>query len=175
MNFKKNIIGGSYEVEIRKIGDERGFFSRVFCSNEFKKNNITSTIRQANLSFSKLKGTIRGMHYQSDPASEMKAVRCVAGSLFDVIIDLRKNSRTYKQWYGVKLSSNQKNMLIVPEGCAHGFQTLENNTEALYLVSKDYNPNLERGIRWNDKSFNIKWPLDVSEVSKKDKNWPDFS
>ena len=174
MIFKKNIIKGSFDVELNKAGDDRGFFSRIYCSQEFKKNNITSNITQANLSFSKIKGTIRGMHYQLNPSSEMKAVRCVSGSLFDVIIDLRKNSKTFKQWYGIKLCSKQKNMIIVPEGCAHGFQTLEENTEALYLVSKDYDPKLEKGIRWNDENFGIKWPLEVSEISKKDKNWPDF-
>lgn len=175
MNFKKNIIEGSYEVDLNRIGDDRGFFSRIYCSKEFKKKNITPNISQANLSYSKNKGTIRGIHYQLKPSSEMKAVRCISGSLFDVIIDLRKDSKTYKKWYGIKLCSKQKNMIIVPEGCAHGFQTLEDNSEALYLVSKDYNPELERGIRWNDKIFNIKWPLKVSEISEKDKSWPDFN
>ena len=174
MNFTKNKIEGSFDVDINRLGDDRGFFSRVYCSQEFKKNNITANISQANLSFSKIKGTIRGMHYQLEPSSEMKAVRCIAGSLYDVIIDLRKSSKTYKQWYGVKLCSKQKNMIIVPEGCAHGFQTLEDNSEALYLVSKDYDPKLEKGIKWNDKNFNIEWPVKVSEISIKDKAWPDF-
>ena len=174
MIFKKNKIDGSYDVEINKIGDDRGFFSRIFCSKEFKNKNITSTISQANMSFSKKKGTLRGMHYQVKLSSEMKLVRCTSGSIFDVILDLRENSKTFKKWYGVKLCSKLRNMIIVPEGCAHGFQTLEDDTEAIYLVSKDYDPNLERGIRWNDKSFNIDWPLEVSEISNKDKNWPDF-
>ena len=135
---------------------------------------ITSKIDQVNLSFSRDKGTVRGMHYQLKPSDEMKLVMCTKGAIFDVIIDLRKKSSSYKKWFGVRLDSKKKNMLLVPEGCAHGFQTLDSNSEVMYLVSKSYNPKLERGLRWNDKKFKIKWPLRVSELSEKDKNWEDF-
>ncbi len=174
MKYIKNKIKGSFHIQLEKRGDSRGFFSRVFCKSEFNKMRITSKIDQVNLSFSRDKGTVRGMHYQLKPSDEMKLVMCTKGAIFDVIIDLRKKSSSYKKWFGVRLDSKKKNMLLVPEGCAHGFQTLDSNSEVMYLVSKSYNPKLERGLRWNDKKFKIKWPLRVSELSEKDKNWEDF-
>lgn len=174
MIFKKNKIKGSYLIKTKKIGDDRGYFSRVFCKKIFKKFKISNSINQANHSFSKTKGTIRGMHFQLSPSDEMKLIICTKGKIFDVIVDLRKKSKSFKKWYGVILDSKNKNMLVVPEGCAHGFQTLEKNSEVFYLVSKAYNPKLERGFRWNDKSIKIKWPIKVSEISKKDENWSDL-
>lgn len=174
MIFEKSPIEGVWVIYLKKLGDDRGFFARAWCAQEFAEHGITATLSQANLSYSKSAGTIRGMHYQREPHSEMKAVRCVRGRLFDVVVDLRRDSRTYKQWFGVELNSENRLMLISPEGCAHGFQTLEDDTEAFYLVSAAYAGRSEAGVRWNDPAFNIAWPRLVTEISDKDRNWEDF-
>ncbi|MCW7482121.1 dTDP-4-dehydrorhamnose 3,5-epimerase [Leptospira kanakyensis] len=174
MIFEQTGIEGSYIVDLKQIGDSRGFFARAYCSKEFKEHGITANILQANLSFSKIKGTIRGMHFQTSPFEEMKAVRCIRGSFFDVVLDLRIDSPTYLKWYGIELSQENHKMLIIPEGCAHGFQTLMDDTEAFYLVSKEYSPAHDSGYRWNDNSFGINWPLPVTEISEKDRNWTDY-
>jgi dTDP-4-dehydrorhamnose 3,5-epimerase len=174
MIFNETIIKGSYVVDIKKIGDSRGFFGRAFCEKEFSEIGISAKISQANLSRTSLKGTIRGMHFQTKPYEEMKAVRCIRGSLFDVVLDLRPESETYLKWFGLELTQDNHTMLIIPEGCGHGFQTLQNDTEAFYLVSSEYSAEHESGYRWNDPAFNIKWPMEVREISDKDKNWKDF-
>ncbi len=174
MNFIETGIVGSYIVDLKKISDSRGFFSRAFCSEEFEKYNITSNIAQANLSKTINKGTIRGMHFQKPPFEEMKVVRCIKGALFDVVLDLRKDSSSYLKWFGVELNDENYKMLIIPEGCAHGFQTLVDDTEAFYMVSKEYSQSHDSGYRWNDSAFKINWPLPVSEISEKDKNWKDY-
>ena len=174
MEIKKIKIKGSFIINIKRLGDSRGYFSRIFCKKEFKKYNISNEISQVNCSYSKKKGTIRGMHYQIKPHSEMKIIMCTKGIIFDVVLDLRKKSKKYKKWFGIKLDSKEKNMLVVPEGCAHGFQTLQKDCEIMYLVSKAYNPKSERGVRWNDSNFKIKWPLKPTEISKKDLSWNDY-
>ncbi|MCB1144984.1 MAG: dTDP-4-dehydrorhamnose 3,5-epimerase [Leptospiraceae bacterium] len=174
MIFTETGIKGSFVVDLKKIGDSRGFFARAFCSKEFSEVGITSSVTQANLSYSAKKGTIRGMHFQKSPFEEMKAIRCIRGSFFDVVLDLRVDSPTYKKWYGVELSAQNQKMLIVPEGCAHGFQTLEDEIEAFYLVSKEYSPTHDSGVRYNDPAFQIEWPLPLTEISDKDKNFPDY-
>jgi dTDP-4-dehydrorhamnose 3,5-epimerase len=174
MIFTETGIPGSYVVDLKQIGDSRGFFSRAFCSKEFAEHGVTSSVTQANLSFSAIKGTIRGMHYQNEPFSEMKAVRCIRGSFYDVVLDLRKDSITYKKWFGVEISSSNHKMLIIPEGCAHGFQTLEDDVEAFYLVSKEFSTAHDAGVRYNDPAFNIQWPLPLSIISDKDKNFLDY-
>ena len=174
MLFKATKIKGAWIVDLQRNSDERGYFARAWCTEEFEDHGITPKLCQLNLSYSSNRGTLRGMHYQIDPHSEMKAVRCVKGALFDVIIDLRRESNTYKEWFGFELNERNKSMLIVPEGCAHGFLTLQDDSEAFYLVSAAYNQVSERGLRWDDPSFNIKWPFHPIEVSSKDRSWKNY-
>ena len=174
MIFTPTKLAGAFIIDLKKIEDDRGFFARTFCLNEFKEQGIDIEIRQANTNLSAKKGTIRGMHYQNHPYEEDKVVRCTKGALFDVIIDLRKDSPTYKQWIGVELTENNHRALLVPKGFAHGFLTLEDNTEANYLVSQFYTPGAEAGIRYNDPQFGIEWPFEPVVVSEKDANHPDY-
>ncbi|MDF9795752.1 dTDP-4-dehydrorhamnose 3,5-epimerase [Catalinimonas alkaloidigena] len=174
MIFTETKLAGAYILDLKKIGDERGFFSRAFCANEYKEHGLNPTVAQANLSRSEKKHTLRGFHYQVEGAEEAKTIRCVKGKLLDVIIDLRKDSPTYCQYVAVELSDENHRALYVPEHFAHSFITLEDHTEAYYLVSNFYAPGKERGIRWNDPYFNVEWPTDQPIVSEKDQNHPDF-
>lgn len=174
MIFTPTKLAGAFIIDLKKIEDDRGFFARTFCFNEFKDNGIEFEVRQANTSLSAKKGTLRGMHFQKSPYEEDKLVRCTKGALFDVIIDLRKDSPTYKQWIGVELTEKNHRALLVPKGFAHGFLTLEDDTEANYLVSQFYTPGAESGIRYNDPQFGIEWPIKPTEVSEKDANHPDY-
>ena len=175
MLFIETKIKGAFVVELEKYSDDRGFFSRAWCQKEFKEQGIKSQFVQANIGFSKNSGTIRGIHYQIAPFEEAKLVRCIRGAIFDVVLDLRPELPSFKQWFGVELSDENRKMLYVPEGCAHGYQTLVDNTEVFYQVSQVYSPESERGIRWNDPEFDIEWPIDEDLViSEKDQNWPDF-
>ena len=175
MIFSESSISGAYIIEIEKIEDERGFFARTWDKKEFLKNELETDFVQFSISQNKKKGTIRGMHYQSKPYEEIKIVTCTKGKIFDVIIDLRENSSTFKKWFSVELSSNNHKMLYIPKGCAHGFQTLEDNTEVFYQISEYYNSIHYRGIRWDDKTFQINWPLNITEISNKDLSNPLFS
>lgn len=176
MIFKETCLISAYTIELEEHGDERGFFARAWCKKEFMTQGLTSNIVQANFAFTKNKGTIRGMHYQIAPNEETKLMRCIKGAIYDVIIDLRPESSTYKQWLGVELSSENRKMLYVPEGFAHGYQSLTDNVETFYMVSEFYSPDSERAVRWNDPTFSIKWPINEDlTVSDKDRNWPDFS
>jgi dTDP-4-dehydrorhamnose 3,5-epimerase len=168
-------LEGAYIIELDKREDERGFFARAFCINEFDTNNIDRNVVQINNSLSRFKGTLRGMHYQLTPKAETKMVRCIKGSLFDVLIDLRIDSPTFGQWFGAELSAENRKMMFVPKGFAHGFITLEDDTEAFYLVTEFYSPELERGIRYNDPKFNIQWPIEPVVISDKDLAHPDFN
>ena len=170
MIFTKTKIFGVYIIEPEKFEDERGFFTRTFDKNEFIKMKLDSEFVQSSISQNKKKGTIRGMHYQTKPYEESKIVRCVKGKIFDVIIDLRLNSKTFKEWLSVELSEDNYKMLYIPKGFAHGFQTLENNTEVYYEITEVYDKKSSRGIKWNDPTFNINWPLDISLISEKDNN-----
>jgi dTDP-4-dehydrorhamnose 3,5-epimerase len=174
MIFTETPLKGAYVIELKKIGDDRGFFARTFCKNEFSGHGLNNEIVQINNSLSADKGTLRGMHYQLPPKAEDKIVRCIKGSLFDAIIDIRPDSETFGKWFGIELSAENRKMLFVPKGFAHGFITLEDNTEAFYLVTEFYGPDYERGIRWNDPKFNIDWPIDPIIISDKDQNHPDF-
>ena len=175
MKFNKTAILGAYIIELEKVGDERGFFARAWCQKEFQKNNLVARFVQCNLSFNKRGNTLRGMHYQSAPLEEVKLVRCTRGAIFDVIIDLRPESSTFLKWIGVELTSDNYNMLYIPEGFAHGYLTLTEEAEVFYQVSQFYSPNHERGVRWNDPVFKIDWPIDGDLViSEKDNNWPNF-
>ena len=166
---------GVYVIDMVKIEDERGFFARVWCKKEVEEYKLVSSFVQLNTSFSKKRGTVRGLHYQISPHQEVKVMRCIRGAIFDVIIDLRPDSSTYMQWMGVEVSGENGRMLYVPEGFAHGFQTLVDDTEVIYPVSEYYCPKAERGVRWNDPTFGIRWPEteDVT-ISDKDRSWPDF-
>jgi len=175
MKFNPTKLAGAYTIDLVKREDERGFFARFFCINEFDKEGIDRNVVQINNSLSKDKGTLRGIHYQLSPKAETKIVRCIKGSLWDVIVDLRPESPTFLQWFGETLSAENRKMMFVPKGFGHGFITLEEDTEALYLVTEFYSPENERGIRWNDPAIGIEWPIEPIIVSEKDSNHPDFS
>lgn len=172
MIFKETALKGSYIIELEKIEDSRGFFSRVWCKREFEEKGLDTYLAQSNLSFNNQAGTLRGMHYQVEPFQEIKLVRCTRGRIYDVIIDLRPGSETFKQWIAVELTEDNYKMLYIPKDFAHGYQTLENNSEIYYQVSQFYSPGSESAIRYNDPSFSIKWPLDVTVISDKDRSCP---
>ncbi len=175
MIFSETNLAGAYVIEIEKNEDERGFFARTWDKKEFLELGLSSEFVQSSISYNKKKGTIRGMHYQTKPYEENKIVRCVKGKIFDVIIDLRLNSKFYKKWFSIELSENNHKMLYIPKGFAHGFQTLEDNTEILYDISQFFHPEFSKGIRWDDKIFGIEWPIELSLISKKDLNYTSFS
>jgi len=175
MFFTETQLKGAYIIEIEKLTDNRGFFARAWCKNEFEAHGLTSRVVQTNVSSNKKKGTLRGMHYQIAPYEETKLVRCTRGAIYDVIIDLRPASPTYAQWVGVELTAENYKMLYVPERFAHSFQTLEEDSEVTYQVSQFYTPGSESGIRWDDPAFSIEWPLEVQVISDKDKSWPDYT
>ena len=169
MIFNETSIPDSFIIEIQKNGDDRGWFSRTFCKEEFKQINHHAEWVQMNHSFTKQKGTIRGMHYQNQPHTEIKLIRCIAGAVYDVIIDVRKNSSTFLKWFGVELSAQNGKMIYVPQGFAHGFQTLSDNVELIYHHSSFYVPNVEGGIKYDDPTININWPLELTNISERDK------
>jgi len=172
--FEETPLKGAFVIRLKQLEDERGFFARSYCQKEFEDHGLTARILQANVSYNKKRGTLRGMHYQISPYEETKLVRCTRGAIYDVIIDLRKDSPTYKQWFGIELNSENHTMLFVPESFGHGFQTLADHTEVTYMVSQFYTPGSERGIRWNDPAFGIQWPANVQVISSKDANWDDY-
>lgn len=174
MIFTKTKLADAYIIDIEQRQDERGFFARAWCQQEFEDHGLVSRVVQANISYNKRAGTLRGMHYQKTPYAETKLVRCVRGAIYDVIIDLRPDSPTYMQWLGVELTPENYRMLYVPEGFAHGFQTLADNTEVTYQVSQFYTPGAEGGLRYDDPAFKIEWPVAVQVISEKDRTWPDY-
>lgn len=174
MIFTKTPLAGAYVIDLERQGDERGFFARVFCENEFRELGLATAFVQVNNSLSGPKGTLRGLHYQLAPRAETKIVRCIRGALWDVILDLREGSPTFGQWFGAELSAENRRMMYVPKGFAHGLVTLTESAEAFYFVDEFYTPQCERGIRWNDPKFNIQWPIEPAVISDKDRNHPDF-
>jgi dTDP-4-dehydrorhamnose 3,5-epimerase len=174
MIFKETNLKGSYIIEIDPIEDERGFFARSFCQKEFEKYGLNPYIAQCNISYNEKKGTLRGMHYQIAPHEETKLVRCTRGAVYDVIADLRPDSPTFKQWIAVELTQENRHMVYVPEGFAHGFQTFEDHTEVLYQMSEFYHPECTRGVRWNDPTFEFEWPLSKPILSCRDSSFDDF-
>jgi dTDP-4-dehydrorhamnose 3,5-epimerase len=172
MKFISTGLKGSYVIDIIPFQDERGWFVRTFCKNEFAQIGHTKEWVQINHSFTNEKETIRGMHFQNPPFSEIKLIRCIAGKVFDVIVDLRKNSATFLKWFGVELSAENKKMIYIPEGFAHGFQTLTNDCQLIYHHSEYYKPNIEGGIKYDDKLVGIKWPLPARNISERDNNHP---
>jgi dTDP-4-dehydrorhamnose 3,5-epimerase len=175
MKFNPTPLQGAYTIDLEKREDERGFFARFFCVNEYDQIELDRQIVQINNSLSKDKGTLRGIHYQLAPKAETKIVRCIRGSLFDVIVDLRPDSPTFLKWFGATLSAENRTMMFVPKGFGHAFLTLEDNTEALYLVTEFYSPENERGLRWNDPKIGIKWPIEPMIISEKDQQHQDFN
>jgi len=172
--FTETELSGAFIIEAEQLEDERGFFARTWCQREFEAHGINAQLAQCNVSFNKKKGTLRGMHYQTSPHEEAKLVRCTMGAIFDVIIDLRRQSPTFKKWVAVDLNERNRRMLYVPEGFAHGFQTLEDNTEVFYQMSEFYAPEHARGVRWNDPAFQISWPEAEPLVSPRDQQYADF-
>lgn len=172
MKFTDTNLGGAYIVESEPHEDSRGFFARTFCAREFGGKGLASIFVQCSISLSREQGTLRGLHFQLDPASEAKLVRCTRGALYDVIVDLRPNSKTYLQHVGVELTALNRRSLYIPESFAHGFQTLDSNTEVFYQISEFFTPDLARGLRFDDPKLGIKWPLPIAAISDKDRNWP---
>jgi dTDP-4-dehydrorhamnose 3,5-epimerase len=175
MKFYETELRGAFVIELDTLEDNRGFFARVWCQKEFADHGLVPSIAQVNTSFNAKAGTLRGMHYQVAPHEESKLVRCTSGALYDVIVDLRPDSPTYKRWTGVELTAGNYKMLYIPADFAHGFITLEENTEVTYLISEAYTPGAERGIRWDDPEIGVEWPRPVSVISDKDAGWPDFA
>ncbi|NBC27275.1 MAG: dTDP-4-dehydrorhamnose 3,5-epimerase [Bacteroidetes bacterium] len=174
MKFTDTPIEGAVIIELEKHEDHRGYFARGFCKHEFKAQGLAHDIVQCNFSESRKKGTLRGMHYQVKPHQEVKMIRCIRGAIYDVIVDLRTDSPTYKKWFGLNLTDKHYKMLYAPKGVAHGFQTIEDKSVIFYMVTEFYNQEAEGGVRWNDPAFNIEWPLKVTEMSEKDRSFPDF-
>jgi dTDP-4-dehydrorhamnose 3,5-epimerase len=175
MLFTETKLKGAFIIQPEKFEDERGFFARTWCQREFATHGLNPGLAQCSVSFSHKRGTLRGMHYQIAPHEETKIVGCIKGAIYDVIIDLRHDSPTFTQWVGIELTSENRLMFYIPEGLAHGFQTLEDNTEVSYQISQFYAPEHARGVRWNDPVFAIRWPEDPSVLSDRDKNYPDFA
>jgi dTDP-4-dehydrorhamnose 3,5-epimerase len=175
VKFTETKLKGAYIIDIERLEDERGFFARAWCQKEFHDHGLNSKLVQCSISYNTKKGTLRGMHYQTKPHEECKLIRCTSGSIYDVIVDIRKDSLTYGQYINVVLSSENRKMLFVPEGFAHGFLTLVDSTEIFYQMSEFFAPEHARGFRWNDPAFGIKWPNDVQVISERDRNMPNFS
>ena len=174
MKFHELELPGLFLIELDRFEDERGFFARTFCKEEFQKKGLECHFDQCSFSFNKNRGTLRGMHFQSAPYEEGKLIRCTHGAIYDVLVDLRPESKTYKKWQAVELSENNLSLLYVPKGLAHGFQTLEENTQVFYQISEKYSQPHAAGVRWNDPIFGIHWPLPVSTISIKDQQYPNF-
>lgn len=174
MHFTETTIPGAYVIDLEKRGDDRGFFARAFCEKEFAAHHLVTRFVQVNNSLSAWKGTLRGMHYQLAPKAETKLVRCIRGSLYDLILDLRQGSPTFGHSFGAELTAANRRMMYVPKGFAHGFITLADDTEAFYFVDEFYAPECERGVRWNDPQFRLAWPISPVILSDKDANQRDF-
>lgn len=174
MRFIETGLCGAYLVEAERLADERGFFALTWARNEFVARNLNPDLAQCNLSYNHRTGTVRGMHWQAAPHAETKLVRCTRGSIYDVIVDVRADSPTYLQWVGAELTAENRRALYIPEGCAHGFQTLEDDSEVLYMITEYYTPAAARGMRWDDPAIGLTWPHPVSVISARDAAYPDF-
>jgi dTDP-4-dehydrorhamnose 3,5-epimerase len=175
MKFVSTPLAGAYVIELEPAFDERGFFARTWCRDEFATHGLNPSLSQCSLSWNKRKGTLRGMHFQDAPYQEAKLVRCSSGSIYDVILDLRPESATFKQWFAVELSAVNHKTLYVPEGFAHGFQALEDSSAVFYQISEAYRPEYARGVRWNDPNFQIRWPIPQPILSPRDAAFPDYT
>jgi dTDP-4-dehydrorhamnose 3,5-epimerase len=172
MIFAESPLAGAYVVDLTRHEDERGFFARSYCADEFAAQGLSGGIRQCSVSYNAAKGTLRGMHFQSAPHDEEKLVRCTAGAIFDVIVDIRMGSPTYRRWFGAELTAANRRSLFVPKGFAHGFISLADATEVFYMISEPHAPAFSRGIRWNDPALSIEWPLAPSVISARDAAYP---
>lgn len=175
MRFHHTDLAGAYLIQSDKHADERGFFARVFCERELSAAGLETRFTQINNAMSAQKGTLRGLHYQLPPAAEVKIVRCVHGAFWDIMVDMRPNSPTYQKWFGAELNADNRLLMYVPRGVAHGILSLTSDAEVIYLASESYAPDRERGVRWNDPAISIEWPTQPIVVSSKDSNWPDFN
>lgn len=175
MIFCETRLSGSFVIDPERLGDERGFFARSWCEREFKDHGIETKFVQCNISFNQKMGTLRGMHYQAALYEEAKMIRCTMGAIYDVIADLRPKSLTYKEWVSAELTSDNRRMIYIPKGFAHGFLTLTDNSEVFYMMSEFYAPGFGRGIKWNDPVLGITWPAEVRVISSQDQSYPDFS
>ena len=172
MIFVPTPLSGAYIVDPTRHRDDRGFFARNFCRGEFVERGLNPDVAQCNVSYNRQRGTLRGLHFQVEPHAEAKVVRCTQGVVWDVIVDLRAGSSTYQKWFGIELSAGLHNALYVPEGFAHGFQTLTDDAEVLYMMSESYYPESARGVRWDDPAFGIEWPIANPTMSERDRNFP---
>jgi dTDP-4-dehydrorhamnose 3,5-epimerase len=174
MRFTETRVRGAFAIDLERRTDERGFFARAWCRKEFQEQGLTAQMAQVNVSSNAEKGTLRGLHFQLPPFQEAKTVCCTRGALYDVVVDLRPDSPSFLRWAAVELTAGNRCMLFIPEGCAHGFQTLATDTEVLYLMSEFYTPAYARGVRYNDPAFGIDWPLPATSLSEADLTWPDY-
>jgi dTDP-4-dehydrorhamnose 3,5-epimerase len=174
MLFQEAKLSGVYEILLEPHADERGFFARSWCQAEFASHGLNPRLMQCNISVTARKGTLRGMHHQAAPHAEAKLVRCTRGAIYDVVLDLRPQSPNFKEWIAVRLTADKHNMVYVPEGCAHGFQTLDDDVEVFYQMSESYHQESARGVRWDDPAFRIAWPEKVEVISERDRTYPDF-
>jgi len=172
LKFLPTPLAGAYLIELEQLDDERGFFARSFCQNEFKAHGLDPVVAQCNVSFNRRRGTLRGLHYQAAPHAEAKLVRCTRGAVWDVIVDLRKGSLTVRQWHAAELTADNRRALYIPDGFAHGFQTLADDSEVLYQMSEFYHPESARGVRWDDPTLAIRWPLKEPVMSPRDREFP---
>ncbi len=175
MKFVETAVPGAFIIELERVEDERGFFARSFCRREFEAHRLNPDLAQCNISYNRIRGTLRGMHYQAAPHAECKLVRCTRGAIYDAIIDLRPDSPTFRRWVGYELSAENRRMLYVPEGVAHGFETLVADTEVFYQMSEFYFAECQRGVRWDDPAFGVAWPMRPVVISDRDAGYPDFS
>jgi len=175
MRFTQTKVAGAFLIDLDRREDNRGFFARSWCAKEYQTHGLVPRVTQINVGFTTKKAGIRGLHFQTAPDQEAKTVRCTRGAVFDVVVDLRPDSPTHKQWAGFELTPGNHSMLYIPEGCAHGYQTLTDDSEIEYLTSAAYAPNSARGFRFDDPAFGIQWPLPVGLVSDADKSWPDYA
>jgi len=174
MIFTETKLKGAYIIDIEPRTDDRGFFARAWCQDEFTKHGLNPGVVQINAGFSHKRGTLRGMHYQTDPCAEVKLVRCTLGAIYDVIIDLRIDSPTHKQWVGVELTQENHRMLYAPEGFAHGYMTLVDDAEMFYQTTHEFSREHATGVRYNDPAFGVDWPLPIQVISEQDENWPEY-
>jgi len=175
MEFLETKLPGVFEIHLEGRPDERGFFARTWCQQEFKSHGLSGKLAQCSMSFSARKGTLRGLHYQVAPHQEAKLIHCTRGAIYDVAVDLRPESPTFKEWFAVTLTAEKHNMIYVPEGCAHGFLTLEDGCEVSYQMSEFWDAESARGVRWDDPAFRIQWPANVEVISERDRSYPDFT
>ena len=175
MQFRELEIAGAFVIELDQLVDERGFFARTWCEREFTEHGLEPRLAQCSVSYNRSQGTLRGMHVQLPPFAETKVVRCTAGAIYDVVLDIRPDSPTFSRWIAVSLTAENRKAVYVPRGCAHGFQTLADQTEVYYQISEFYAPEQARGVRWNDPRFGIVWPQPISTMSPKDSSYPDYS